>query len=152
MLSQTGEYVLRVVVYLASEGGAACTTHQIALATLVPEGYLSKLLQALGRAGMVRSQRGLHGGFVLTRPPEELTVFDVLAAVDPPQRIRSCPLHIDSHNHQLCPLHQRLDEAMALVENAFRKTSIANVINEPTSSRPLCSVPAGRKRRIMNDE
>lgn len=150
MLSQTGEYVLRVVVYLASEHGAPCTTHQIALATRVPEGYLSKLLQALGRAELVSSQRGLHGGFVLTRSPEELTVYDVLAAVDPPQRIRSCPLDIDSHTRRLCALHRRLDEAMAMVEDAFRKSTIADVVSEPNASRPLCAVPAvkaGRKRK-----
>jgi len=141
MLSQSGEYVLRVVVFLASEGGVPCTTHQIALATRVPEGYLAKLLQALGRAGLVHSRRGLHGGFVLTRRPDELTVYDVLAAVDPPQRIRSCPLGIESHSDRLCALHQRLDEAMAMVEEAFRKSTIADVVNEPANSRPLCPIP-----------
>jgi len=152
MLSQSAEYVLRVVVFLASEGGKPCTTHQIALATRVPEGYLSKLLQALGRAELVHSQRGLHGGFVLTRDPEDLTVLDVLRAVDPPQRIRSCPLGIESHRHKLCPLHHRLDQAYALVEDAFRNTKVSDVINDPSSSRPLCQVPLTQSEKPRKRE
>jgi Rrf2 family protein len=58
----------------------------------VPAGYLSKVLQSLGRAQLVNSQRGLHGGFTLARAPSELTVWEVIQAVDPLQRIRSCPL------------------------------------------------------------
>ena len=67
MFSQTLEYALRIVVYIAGAGGKPATTRQIALATHVPESYLSKVLQGLSRGGLVSSQRGLHGGSVLAR-------------------------------------------------------------------------------------
>jgi Rrf2 family protein len=144
MFSQTAEYALRAVVYLASQAGAAQTTQQIAEATRVPAGYLSKVMQGLTRAGLVHSQRGLHGGFTLTRPAEELTVLDVIEAVDPIRRIRSCPLGIKGHVN-LCPLHRRLDQAMALVEDALRQSTIAELLVEPERSRgipiPLCPWP-----------
>src|SRR3954469_16207606 len=98
-------------------------TQRLAELTKVPAGYLSKVLQALGRAGFVRSMRGLHGGFVLTRKAEELSVYDVVQAVDPLQRIRTCPLGLKTHGVRLCPLHRRLDDAMKMVEDAFRKSN-----------------------------
>ena len=138
MFSQTSEYALRVVVYLASQEGRPTTTHQIAAATRAPEGYLSKVLQDLGRAGLVKSQRGLHGGFVLGRNPEDLTVFDIVERVDPMPRIVRCPLHIDSHGINLCPLHRRLDDAISMVEKILRESTIAGLLAEPTTSPPLC--------------
>jgi DNA-binding IscR family transcriptional regulator len=61
-----------------------------------------------------------------------LSVLDVLNAVDPPRRIRECPLGLAAHAHALCPLHQRLDDAMALIEKSFRSTTIADVTSEGT--------------------
>lgn len=147
MLSQTAEYVLRVVVYLAGRDGKAATTHQIAQATRVPEGYLAKVLQSLGRARLVDSQRGLHGGFVLSRSPRELSVFDVLAAVDPPQRISACPLGLEGHAGRLCALHQRLDDALALMEKAFRASTIAELLVEHGGIRPLCGISSHAPRK-----
>jgi Rrf2 family nitric oxide-sensitive transcriptional repressor len=142
MFSQTAEYALRAVVYLASKPEAAQTTLQIAEATKVPAGYLSKVLQGLARHGVVHAQRGLHGGFTLAAGPECLTVLDVLQAVDPIRRIRSCPLGLKGHIN-LCPLHRRLDNALAMVEEALRSSTIAELLTEPDRRKgipvPLCS-------------
>ncbi len=141
MLSQTVEYALRAVVYLASEPSEGRTTDQIAHATRVPRAYLSKVLQSLGRAGIVQSQRGLGGGMTLTRPPEELTILEVVNGVEPIQRIRTCPLEIAAHGVRLCPLHKRLDTALAMVEDAFASSTLAEIIAEPSRSKPLCPFP-----------
>lgn len=140
MFSQTVEYALRAVVHLAGESPAAQTTDQIAAATLVPKAYLSKVLQALVRGGVVRSQRGLGGGMTLSRPPSELTILQVVNAVEPIVRIQSCPLGLRSHGVNLCPLHRRVDNALAMVEQAFQSTTLAEVLSEPTRSKPLCPV------------
>src|SRR4051812_23096358 len=115
MISQTVEYALRAVVFLADQKGAR-TTQQIAEVTKVPPAYLSKVMQSLARAELVRSQRGLHGGFVLARPGDELTIWDVGGAAEPFQRIRECPLNLSAHQFRLCPLHKKLDDAMAQIE------------------------------------
>lgn len=138
MISRTAEYALRAIVYLADQGGKALTSQQIAEATRVPAGYLSKVLQSLGRAGLVVSQRGLHGGFTLGPEPEEISVLTVINAVDPIQRIHRCPLGVKSHENQLCPLHQRLDSVMEMVEQAFGETSVAELLGDPGRIRPLC--------------
>jgi Rrf2 family protein len=141
MLSQTVEYALRAAVYLAGQGGAPQTNEQISTATKVPAAYLSKVMQSLNRGGLVQSQRGVGGGFLLARTPEELTILEVVNAVDPIQRIKICPLGLKSHGVRLCPLHRRLDDAMAQVEQAFAATTLAEILAEPTESVPLCEFP-----------
>lgn len=138
MFSQTAEYALRVVVFLGSLKGEPATARQVAAATRVPEGYLAKILQSLGRAGLVSSQRGLHGGSVLSRDPAEISVFDVMSAIAPLPRIHTCPLGLPAHATNLCAVHRRLDDAMAMVENAFRASSIADLLTDASSpSVPL---------------
>lgn len=141
MFSQTVEYSLRAVCYLASQAPEARTTEQVATATHVPRAYLSKVLQALGREGLVHSQRGLGGGMTLTKHPKDLTILEVVNAVEPIQRIKTCPLGLASHGARLCPLHRRLDSALAMVEKAFAGTTLAEILAEPTKSIPLCDFP-----------
>jgi Rrf2 family protein len=150
VISQTAEYALRAVVVLGSSPETPMTTRQVADRTRVPSGYLSKVLQALGRAGLVEAQRGLGGGFTLTRPLDELTILDVINAVDPLRRIERCPLGIAAHGQRLCPLHQRLDQGIALAESLFGDTTIGQLLSEPNPSRPLCElvpIGPGRSRR-----
>lgn len=140
MISQTLEYALRAVVTLAQNQGKACTSQQISELTQVPAAYLSKLMQMLVRRGLLRSQRGLHGGFVLAREPDVLTIWDIVDAVEPFQRIRVCPLGLATHATNLCPLHRRLDKAMENAEEAFRATTIAELLGEHGSPTPLCEI------------
>jgi Rrf2 family nitric oxide-sensitive transcriptional repressor len=138
MFSQTTEYALRAIVWLAAHGSEPQTTHQIAAATHVPSGYLSKVLQSLGRAGLVHSQRGLYGGFALVRDAATIRVIDVVTAVDPIRRIHSCPLELKTHGTELSAMHRRLDDAMAHIEHAFSESTVADLLAEPAGSRPLC--------------
>jgi Rrf2 family protein len=140
MFSQTVEYALRAVVYLAGQG-AARTTGQIAAVTKVPAAYLAKVLQNLNRQQLVRSQRGLRGGFELSKSPDKLTIWEVVEAVEPIRRYKECPLELEAHRTRLCPLHKKLDDALAQIESAFRDSTIADILAEPTTSKPLCPFP-----------
>ncbi len=140
MLSDTVEYALRAVAFLASKLPEPQTTEQIAQATKVSESYLAKVLQALVRGGIVHSKRGVGGGMTLVKTPETLSILDVVNAVDPIKRISTCPLELKSHGVRLCPLHKRLDQAYEMVEQAFAKTTLGEILNEPSESTPLCDV------------
>lgn len=141
MFSQTVEYALRAVAFLAGQAPAAKTTDQIAIATKVPKAYLSKVLQELVRGGVVHSQRGLGGGMTLVKTPETLSVLEVVNAVDPICRIQECPLGLASHGSRLCPLHKRMDAVLEQTENTFRNTTIGEILAEPSESIPLCDFP-----------
>ena len=148
MISQTAEYALRAVVALGSHRDGPLTTQQIAARTRIPAGYLSKVLQALGRAGLVCGQRGLGGGFALARPQREITVLDVINAVDPVQRIERCPLGRHEHAQQLCALHRRLDLGISLMEQVYGRTTIEELLDGADPARSLCAATAepGRER------
>ncbi len=141
MFSQTVEYAMRAVLALASGDGTPMTTRQIAETMKVPQSYLSKVLQALVRGGLVYSTRGLKGGFVLVKTADKITLLQILNSVNPLQRIESCPLDLDAHSSDLCPLHRRLDQAMAMVEKAFSGTTLAELLSEdnpcPTMKKQL---------------
>ena len=150
MISQTAEYALRAVVHLATlekSGSSSQTVMQIAEGTRVPAGYLAKVLQVLSRTDLIVSQRGLGGGFRLGKPAGEISIYEVIQAVDPLQRIRECPLGLEAHGTNLCPLHRRLDDAMLLIEEQFRSTTIAELVEPPAprrgrpSSSALCVFP-----------
>lgn len=146
MISQTAEYALRAIVYLAMNPGEAFTTQQISLSTKVPAPYLSKVLQSLVKGGLVQSQRGLGGGFMLVNAADKINILEVLNAVDPIQRIRSCPLGLKAHGVHLCALHKRLDDASALIEKSFADTTIADILARPTMSIPLVEFPTPEER------
>lgn len=150
MLTQTVEYALRAVAYLGQQAPTPRTTDQIAVVTRVPKAYLSKVLQSLVHAQILNSQRGVKGGISLARDPADLTILEIVNAVDPIQRIHVCPLGLAAHGVKLCPLHRRIDDAAASVEEAFGKTTLAEVLNEPTTSTPLCPFPAIRPTAARN--
>jgi len=131
MLSKTAEYALRGAVRLARERDTNLTTEQLAQDTGVPAGYLSKVLQALGKNGLVVSRKGLGGGFRLARDPEAISVLEVVNAVDPIQHVRTCPLGLSHHGATLCPLHRRLDAITSQVEEAFEATPLSDLVIEP---------------------
>lgn len=147
MLSQTAEYALRAMVFLASKGKIPQTTQAVALETGVPAGYLSKILKTLVRAGLVLSQRGIHGGYVLERRPREVNLLEIVNAVDPPTKIEKCPLGRASHGERLCPLHRRLNDALESVEKVLESSSLEDMLAESGSSSPLCTDGRRRVRR-----
>ena len=136
-LSKRGEYALRSMVFLAENSASPSPLQTIAATTQVPPGYLSKVLQQLVRAGLLNSQRGLGGGFSLARPASELSVYEVVQAVDPISRILECPLKLPEHREELCALHRRLDDVMEMVERSFRLTSLADLLKKPTFPKVL---------------
>ena len=148
MLSQTVEYALRAAVQLASIAPKTSTTTELAKVTCVPPAYLVKVLQALVKAGIVASQRGTGGGVMLARPAEKVTILDIVNATDPIRRIRTCPLGLVSHGTKLCPLHRRLDAALAHVEQAFGETTLAEVIGDPSKIKPLCEVVSKQPAKV----
>jgi len=138
MFSQTVEYALRAAVHLASKSPEPQTTAEIAEATKVPMAYLSKVLQGLRAKKIVNLQRGIGGGVSLAREPSKLSILDIVNAVEPIQRIKTCPLQLKSHGKRLCALHSRMDESLKSMETAFAATTLEELLNERNPSVPLC--------------
>lgn len=138
MFSQSVEYALRAVVHLAMHASTPQKTSEIAASTKVPAAYLAKVLQGLRARNIVVMQRGAGGGVSLAKTPEELSILDIVNAVEPIQRIHTCPLELKSHGVRLCALHRRMDDALRQMETAFRESTLAELLTDGNPSVPLC--------------
>ena len=84
-LTRKGEYAIRGIVFLAAQpADQICLLSDIASAVAVPQTFLAKIFQQFSKIGLVRSYRGTGGGFVLGRPPEKITLLEVVEAVEGP--------------------------------------------------------------------
>ena len=83
-VSAKADYALRAVIELAATADGPVKGERIAQAQEIPLKFLENILGDLRQAGIVRSQRGVEGGYWLARPPEEISVADVVRAVDGP--------------------------------------------------------------------
>ena len=85
-VSTRGDYASRALMSLALHGETTgpTTVRDIAERTGLPQPYLEQILLALKGAGLVKSKRGVGGGYVLARPPEQITLAAVIRAVDGP--------------------------------------------------------------------
>ncbi len=112
-LSKAAEYAIRGILYLSLKWGeGASGVEEIARAQDVPAPYLSKLLQILTKKGFVKSYRGAEGGFVLMRPPRDITLLEVIEAVEGPIYLNDCLIRAGyCPRDRECPVHDVWKEA-----------------------------------------
>jgi Rrf2 family protein len=128
-LSQTAEYAVRAVYYLAQPGTGRVSADTIARALAAPANYMSKTLHQLARAGIVEGTRGPTGGFRLAVPPRELTVARVAEIFGAPAPIAVCLLGgrpCDARNP--CAAHDRWTAVTDAVKAPLENTTIADLL------------------------
>ena len=114
-VSTRGDYAARALLSLALHGSERPTSvKEIAERTGLPQPYLEQILLAVKGAGLVRSKRGVGGGYVLARPPDEITLADIVAAVDGPLTTL-----LGEHDH--CEGHCILQEVWVGVSDETRQ-------------------------------
>lgn len=138
MLSQTTEYALRAMAWLAHAGPGLTPTSVLAEETGVPFNYLAKVLQSLAKADLINGRRGVGGGYRLSREAADISMLDVINAISPVKPIETCPLGIPGHGKKLCSLHCRLDGAARMIIKEFGGVSLADLLKEKQSAGPLC--------------
>jgi Rrf2 family iron-sulfur cluster assembly transcriptional regulator len=114
-MSTRGDYAARALLSLALHGSDRPTSvKEIAERTHLPQPYLEQILLSVKGAGLVRSKRGVGGGYVLARPPQEITLADIVAAVEGPQILMA-----EHPDH--CEGHCILQEVWVGVDNESRR-------------------------------
>jgi len=137
-LSARGQYGVRAVVELAqSYPQGALALDRIARVQRIPPAYLERILAALRRAGLVVSTRGAHGGYCLARPPQEITVGQVVRALDGPIAPVACASEAGSapcDQAQGCPARLawlRLRDGIAAALDATTIADLLGGADEP---------------------
>jgi len=123
-------------------------TPRLAEQTLVPPNYLAKVLQLLAQAKLITGRRGVGGGYRLSRPAEEISLIDVVNAIDPVKRIKTCPLGLANHQNSLCALHRTVDAAAKQFIESFSATRLSDLVAESDGLIPLCDVDSARSTRL----
>ena len=136
MISKSALYALRASVELAQlPVETFATAAHIAKACGAPAKYLSKLLEILINRGLVRSQKGLHGGYALARPPEEITLLDIIDPIDQVSRLPECLLgRPQCSDAEPCSAHERWRQVRGALTHMLATTTLAKLTSSPPRS------------------
>lgn len=128
-LSKKTDYGLMAVNHLARHyGEGAYSAKDIAQAYSIPAGLMAKVLQRLVRKGLLKSQQGPTGGYTLRRPPEFISVLDVITAIDGPVMIISCTTHRgECVQTSLCTVKEPLHRVNERIVHALSSLSVAQM-------------------------
>ena len=134
-LTRQGDYAVRVMLDLAAHAqDAPIPRAQIQTRQDVPEAFLAKTVQALARAGLVRTRPGAHGGVTLNAPPEAVTLLQVIEAVEGPIRLNRCVEAPSAcPRDRFCPVHPVWMRLQALLIRELSVTIAA--LAQPPSDR-----------------
>ncbi|MCL4839417.1 MAG: Rrf2 family transcriptional regulator [Thermoanaerobaculia bacterium] len=128
MLSQTTGYAVSALSFLATNGSRPVLVREIAEALALPPPYLAKIVNSLGRRGLVATQRGIGGGVHLARPAAEITVWDLCAALDDPVTQPRCLLALDGCSDEgACPAHEVWKVQREALWAFLKATSLADI-------------------------
>jgi Rrf2 family protein len=140
MLSQTAEYALRATLHIArQEGDVPVRAEEVAAALDVPRNYLSKILHALGRRGVLTSTRGPQGGFRLAVPAEKIRIAQIVEVFDPDildERSRCLLGRTVCSDRNPCVAHERWKQVSATFRDFFRKTTLAELASPGAPAPP----------------
>jgi len=146
MLTQTSEIAIRALVYLGLSGNdQPVPPRLIASAIACSPTYLAKTLRLLGRAGIVRSRKGAHGGVWVGRPPSDISLLNIVEAcqglmvADYCQGARQPPLA------GVCAFHHAMQEAFEATTAALSRWTLADLLRKPA---PSAAAAAGRTCKL----
>lgn len=128
-LTKAGEYGLRAIRYLVENGEEErVSIGDISLAKNIPEPFLRKLFKPLVQQGIIHSTRGVTGGVRLARQPEEITVLEVVEALEGPLALNECLL--DENECEFlaeCGMHDVWEEAQAAMAKVLRAKNLTHL-------------------------
>lgn len=132
MISQTGEYALRAVLYLAREGhGEPVSVDVVAEALDLPRNYLSKTLHTLAKRGVLDSMRGPRGGYSLADPPDQVPLYEIVKPFDQLEERETCLMgRKKCDDRSPCAAHRAWTEVTDHVLSFFRETTVQDLLGE----------------------
>ena len=130
VITRATEYAVRAVIFLAQQPKDdivlkkdICRTQEVTPA------FLTKILQPLIKVGIVSSQRGVGGGFLLAKDPNEITMLDILQAEEGQLRLNHCLADTDvCYRDAYCSAHKVWDETQHAMSEVLKRYSIADLV------------------------
>jgi Rrf2 family protein len=132
-ISRRTDYGLRVILHLAGlPTNQRASTHEIATHQSIPGPFLAKIVSQLSVAGLVTTHRGAGGGVALAIPPSDISLLQVIEALDGPLRLNRCLIQPDScPRNETCPVHDVLALAQDQLATLLQDTTFDALASAP---------------------
>ena len=129
-LTRGSDYGLRGMLYMARQPlGQICLVSQVAAAENLPESYLAKIFQDLARNRLLMSHRGAKGGFSLVSDPQDISLLDIIEAVEGQIAIAPClDVREGCDRAELCEIYDVLDSAQTHMLSVLKNTTLADLV------------------------
>lgn len=128
LISELSEVATRAMIWLAGHPQAPSRLNDIADGIQATPGQLNTIMRLLGRAQLIESRRGLHGGFAIARDPKTITLLDIVNAVDPVRHSSHCPIGL-AHAVTECALHDKIANLTMQAEQMFEGISVQTLLD-----------------------
>ena len=137
-LTKKADYGLMAMKHLAEHADhGACSAKDVAESYGIPQEVLAKILQRLVKAGLLHSQHGTNGGYVLARRAETISAFEVIRAIDGPLFITSCiTVRGECDQTDRCTIREPLRRVNQSIEQVLRRIKIAHMKEEEEVAEP----------------
>ncbi len=136
-LTRQADYGVVVMTHFASRDGfETMTTRDVAAETHLPLPMASKILKALGKGGLLESHRGVNGGYCLAREPSEISVVDIITAIEGPIGMTECSgeeadgCNIEGH----CAVRGNWQVVTRVVQQALERITLADMASPMPSN------------------
>src|SRR5579863_8658767 len=143
-LTKKADYGLMAMKHLAEHAHeGACSAKDVAASYGIPPEALAKILQRLVKAGLLHSQHGTNGGYVLARSAETISAFEVIRAIDGPLFITSCiTVRGECGQTDRCTIREPLRRVNQSIEDVLRRITISEMkekeeVSESEDKRPI---------------
>lgn len=145
-LSRLTDYAVVVLSQMAGRSGDVMTAIDLADATALPQPTVAKVLKLLARSDVIESRRGTQGGYVLDRSAHEVSVAEIISAIDGPVALTACVDDAtgDCSVETCCPMRGRWDRLNTAVQSAFESVSLAEILSVNSVPNFIDMPAAGR--------
>jgi len=133
-ITRQADYAVRAVLHLARAGNAErSATSMIAKEQNIPPSFLAKIISQLSIAGLLHTSRGARGGVTLARDPKEITLLEVVEAIDGPIQLNECVGNTGActFDHS-CPIKPVWCDAQDELVTRLKNTNFAQMLSQPT--------------------
>jgi len=149
-LTSAADYAVRAMIHLSClpDGGIALRS-EIAEAQNIPTSFMAKILRSLVRARLLRSSRGVNGGFSLARPTAEINMLEIVEAIEGPLSLTECvPTPSGCEWSTDCPASSVWLKVQDAMRDTLRKTTLEDLVSTPrrngSVAREKCRRVTGR--------
>ena len=130
-ITRQADYAVRAVLYLSRRGlGTRASTAQIAREQNIPLTFLAKIVSQLSAAGILRATRGAHGGVTLARSPDDISLLEIVEAIDGPLALNECVIDPGAcPMNEECVVREVWCEARSELVTRLAKTKFGQLVN-----------------------